>query len=203
MVTPSPLLPFFKKIAKMSINSLIPAFKSKKDSIQRMEYSTPTSPSPPLEAQKDRILTGITDREHLLTLLGMACQLIGELTNDRAFYEEAKRRARCRGMAENHLPSKIERWEQLQKEIESTTGNYHLETDSTLKHLHHLILDAQCKQQEQLTRDLEAQGLQWTPQHGWTRKKVSTANEYERMRTKKSEMFALAEIPNESSRRNI
>lgn len=153
----------------MSINSLIPAFTSKKGSISEVECSTPTPPTPPLEAQKDRILTGITDREHLLTLLGMACQLIGELTNDRAFYEEAKRRARCRGMAENHLPSKIERWEHLQNEIESTTGYYHLETDSTLKHLHHILLNAQCTYQEQLTRDLEAQGLQWTPQHGWTK----------------------------------
>lgn len=156
----------------MSINPLIPAFTSKNDSTAKVGRSSTLSP----DSQKDRILSGITDRVHLLTLLGMACQLIGELTNDRAFYEEAKRRARCRGMAENHLPSKVERWEQLQKEIESTMGNYHLETDSALKHLHHLLLNAECKYQEELTKDLEAQGLQWTPEHGWARKEAPAAS---------------------------
>ena len=112
----------------MSKNSAFPALNTRKSSQSRGRVKS----APPLPQQtKQRLLDGLTDGEHLLTLLGAACQLIGELTDDPAFYREAKRRARCRGIAENHIPSKIERWEQLQDEIERTSGNYHLETDST------------------------------------------------------------------------
>lgn len=148
----------------MSKNSAFPALNTRKSSQSRGRVKS----APPLPQQtKQRLLDGLTDGEHLLTLLGAACQLIGELTDDPAFYREAKRRARCRGIAENHIPSKIERWEQLQDEIERTSGNYHLETDTVHKQLFHTMTMSLCKHAESIGQQLEAQGMKWTREHGW------------------------------------
>lgn len=148
----------------MSKNSVFPALNTRKSSQLRGEKKS----APPLPQQtKQRLLDGLTDGEHLLTLLGAACQLIGELTDDPAFYREAKRRARCRGIAENHIPSKIERWEQLQDEIKRTNGNYHLETDSTCKQLFYTMTMSLCRHAEELERQLRADGMTWTKEEGW------------------------------------
>lgn len=148
----------------MSKNSAFPALNTRKSSQSRGRVKS----TPPLPQQtKQRLLDGLTDGEHLLTLLGAACQLIGELTDDPAFYREAKRRARCRGIAENHIPSKIERWEQLQDEIERTSGNYHLETDSTCKQLFYTMTMSLCRHAEELERQLRADGMTWTKEEGW------------------------------------
>lgn len=148
----------------MSKNSVFPALNTRKSSQSRGRVKS----APPLPQQtKQRLLDGLTDGEHLLTLLGAACQLIGELTDDPAFYREAKRRARCRGIAENHIPSKIERWEQLQDEIERTSGNYHLETDSTCKQLFYTMTMSLCRHAEELERQLRADGMTWTKEEGW------------------------------------
>ena len=148
----------------MSKNSAFPALNTRKSSQSRGRVKS----APPLPQQtKQRLLDGLTDGEHLLTLLGAACQLIGKLTDDPAFYREAKRRARCRGIAENHIPSKIERWEQLQDEIERTSGNYHLETDSTCKQLFYTMTMSLCRHAEELERQLRADGMTWTKEEGW------------------------------------
>lgn len=148
----------------MSKNSAFPALNTRKSSQSRGRVKS----APPLPQQtKQRLLDGLTDGEHLLTLLGAACQLIGELPDDPAFYREAKRRARCRGIAENHIPSKIERWEQLQDEIERTSGNYHLETDSTCKQLFYTMTMSLCRHAEELERQLRADGMTWTKEEGW------------------------------------
>lgn len=148
----------------MSKNSAFPALNTRKSSQSRGRVKS----APPLPQQtKQRLLDGLTDGEHLLTLLGAACQLIGELTDDPAFYREAKRRARCRGIAENHIPSKIERWELLQDEIERTSGNYHLETDSTCKQLFYTMTMSLCRHAEELERQLRADGMTWTKEEGW------------------------------------
>lgn len=148
----------------MSKNSAFPALNTRKSLQSRGRVKS----APPLPQQtKQRLLDGLTDGEHLLTLLGAACQLIGELTDDPAFYREAKRRARCRGIAENHIPSKIERWEQLQDEIERTSGNYHLETDSTCKQLFYTMTMSLCRHAEELERQLRADGMTWTKEEGW------------------------------------
>ena len=148
----------------MSKNSAFPALNTRKSSQSRGRVKS----APPLPQQtKQRLLDGLTDGEHLLTLLGAACQLIGELTDAPAFYREAKRRARCRGIAENHIPSKIERWEQLQDEIERTSGNYHLETDSTCKQLFYTMTMSLCRHAEELERQLRADGMTWTKEEGW------------------------------------
>ena len=148
----------------MSKNSAFPALNTRKSSQSRGRVKS----APPLPQQtKQRLLDGLTDGEHLLTLLGAACQLIGELTDDPAFYREAKRRARCRGIAENHIPSKIERWEQLQDEIERTSGNYHLETDSTCTQLFYTMTMSLCRHAEELERQLRADGMTWTKEEGW------------------------------------
>ena len=148
----------------MSKNSAFPALNTRKSSQSWGRVKS----APPLPQQtKQRLLDGLTDGEHLLTLLGAACQLIGELTDDPAFYREAKRRARCRGIAENHIPSKIERWEQLQDEIERTSGNYHLETDSTCKQLFYTMTMSLCRHAEELERQLRADGMTWTKEEGW------------------------------------
>lgn len=123
-----------------------------------------------IEEQKAVILGSMSCGEHLLTILGQACDLIAEFTNDPDFYKEARRRARCRGIAENHAPSLIERWEQLQDEIERTTGNYHLETDTACKQLFRTMTDSLCRHQVEISRQLEAQGMIWAPEYGWTYK---------------------------------
>lgn len=148
----------------MSKNSAFPALNTRKSSQSRGRVK---SALPLPQQTKQRLLDGLTDGEHLLTLLGAACQLIGELTDDPAFYREAKRRARCRGIAENHIPSKIERWEQLQDEIERTSGNYHLETDSTCKQLFYTMTMSLCRHAEELERQLRADGMTWTKEEGW------------------------------------
>ena len=138
----------------MSKNSAFPALNTRKSSQSRGRVKS----APPLPQQtKQRLLDGLADGEHLLTLLGAACQLIGELTDDPAFYREAKRRARC----------KIERWEQLQDEIERTSGNYHLETDSTCKQLFYTMTMSLCRHAEELERQLRADGMTWTKEEGW------------------------------------
>ena len=148
----------------MGKNSAFPALNLRKSSEIRSEGKSDALTS---QQTKQRLLDGLTDGEHLLTLLGAACQLIGELTDDPAFYREAKRRARCRGIAENHIPSKIERWEQLQDEIERTNGNYHLETDSTCKQLFYTMTMRLCRHAEELERQLRADGMTWTKEEGW------------------------------------
>lgn len=169
----------------MDKNVLFPAFKADKSSENRggvIPHPT-TSSHPDPFSEKERILGGMTSGEHLLTLLGIACKCIGELTQDPEFYKEARRRARCRGIAENHKPSMIERWEQLQDEIERTTGNYHLETDTVHKQLFHTMTMSLCKHAEGIGQQLEAQGMKWTREHGWieieytakTRQQAATA----------------------------
>lgn len=154
----------------MNKNVLFPAFKADKSSENRGRVTL--HPAPPTSAdsfsEKERILEGMISGEHLLTLLGIACKCIGELTQDPEFYKEAKRRARCRGITENHKPSMIERWEQLQDEIERTTGNYHLETDTVHKQLFRTMTMSLCKHAESIGQQLEAQGMKWTREHGWT-----------------------------------
>lgn len=153
----------------MQESTLFPGFNLKKSSKHEVRGKSAVMPASPTDS-KSAILDGLTDGVHLLTLLGQACGLIAELTNDPDFYKEARRRARCRGIAENHAPSLIERWEQLQDEIERTIGNYHLETDSTCKQLFRTMTDSLCRRQVEISHQLEAQGMTWTPEHGWTRK---------------------------------
>lgn len=153
----------------MQQNRLFPAFNSTKSSKHEVGCKK-SAPSASPTAQKANILDGLTNGTHLLTLLGQACGLIAELTNDPNFYKEARRRVRCRGIAENHLPSLIERWEQLKDEIERTTGNYRLETDSACKQLFRAMTNSLCRHQAEIDHQLEAQGMTWTPEHGWIQK---------------------------------
>lgn len=153
----------------MQKNRLFPAFNAVRSSKQEVGCKSAVAPASPA-VSKSSILDGLTNGTHLLTLLGQACGLIAELTNDPDFYKEARGRARCRGIAENHAPSLIERWEQLQDEIERTTGNYHLETDTACKQLFRTMTDSLCRHQVEISRQLEAQGMIWAPEYGWTYK---------------------------------
>ncbi|MBU5489802.1 hypothetical protein [Butyricicoccus intestinisimiae] len=148
----------------MDKNNAFPALKLRKSSEIRSEGKSDALTS---QQEKQRLLDGMASGEHLITLLGAACRYIGELTDDPKFYREAKRCVRCRGIAENHIPSKIERWEQLQEEIERTNGNYHLETDSTCKQLFHTMTMSLCRHAEELERQLRAEGMTWTKEEGW------------------------------------
>ena len=148
----------------MSKSNAFPALNLRKSSQSRNRGKC----APPHPRQeKQRLLDGMANGEHLITLLGAACRYIGELTDDPKFYREAKRCVRCRGVAENHTPSKIERWEQLQEEIERTNGNYHLETDSACKQLFYTMTMSLCRHAEELERQLRAEGMKWTWEHGW------------------------------------
>lgn len=153
----------------MQKSTLFPGFNLKKSSKHEVRQKSDVVPASPT-GSKSAILCGLTNGTHLLTLLGQACGLIAELTNDPDFYKEARRRARCRGIAENRAPSLIERWEQLQDEIERTTGNYHLETDTACKQLFRTMTDSLCRHQVEISRQLEAQGMIWAPEYGWTYK---------------------------------
>ncbi len=148
----------------MSKSNAFPALNLRKSSQSRGEGKCT---SPHHQQEKQRLLDGMASGEHLITLLGAACRYIGELTDDPKFYREAKRCVRCRGIAENHIPSKIERWEQLQEEIERTNGNYHLETDSTCKQLFYTMTMSLCRHAEELERQLRAEGMTWTKEEGW------------------------------------
>lgn len=164
----------------MSKSNAFPALNLRKSS-QSRDRGKCAPPHP--RQEKQRLLDGMANGEHLITLLGAACRYIGELTDDPKFYREAKRCVRCRGVAENHIPSKIERWEQLQEEIERTNGNYHLETDSACKQLFYTMTMSLCRHAEELERQLRAEGMKWTREHGWieieytakTRQQAATA----------------------------